>query len=63
MTGPLLTARAVAHNLGVCTETVLRWHRSGQLPGFQLPNGALRFSEAEIDAWLAERATPGTKDG
>lgn len=57
MTGRLLTARAVAEFLGVSTETVLRWHRKGKLPGRRLPGGALRFVEAELDEWLSRRAT------
>jgi excisionase family DNA binding protein len=58
MTGPLLTAREVAELLGVNTETVLRWTRRGDLSAFRLPGGAVRFREAEVEAWLAERATP-----
>ena len=58
MTGPLLTARAVAELLGVSTETVLRWSRRGELPSIRLPGGAVRFHHGEIEAWLAERATP-----
>jgi excisionase family DNA binding protein len=60
--GPFLTARAVAHRLGVGTETVLRWTRCGQLPGFRLPGGALRYRPTEVDAWLAQRATSGIAD-
>src|SRR5690242_8340701 len=56
--GPLLTARAVADRLGVSTESVLRWTRCGRLPGFRLPGGALRYRAADLDAWLARRATP-----
>lgn len=56
-----MTARAVADMLGVSTETVLRWTRRGDLPGFRLPGGALRFREDDLDHWLAGRATlPGT---
>jgi excisionase family DNA binding protein len=55
----LLTAREVADLLGVSTETILRWTRRGDLPGFRLSSRALRFREDELDAWLAERATPG----
>ena len=33
MTERLLTARVVAEQLDVSTETVLRWIRRGQLPG------------------------------
>ncbi len=55
----LLTARDVGERLNVSTETVLRWTRRGTLPGFRLPGGALRYQEAELAEWLAERATPG----
>lgn len=57
MTG-LLTAREVSDLLGVSAETVLRWTRKGDLPGFRLPGGAIRFRAAAIDGWLEERATP-----
>ena len=57
MTGRLLTARQVGDRLGVSAETILRWTRRGDLPGFKLPGGAIRFRAAELDAWLAEHAT------
>jgi excisionase family DNA binding protein len=53
----LLTARAVAEQLGVAPETVLRWTRRGELPGYRLPGGALRYPASDVDAWLAARAT------
>jgi excisionase family DNA binding protein len=53
----LLTAREVATQLSVSTETVLRWTRRGRLPGFRLPGGALRYREADLEGWLTERAT------
>ena len=53
----LLTARDVAARLGVSSETVLRWTRAGKLPGFRMPGGALRYLDADLEAWLAERAT------
>src|SRR5437763_15610973 len=53
----LLTAREVAARLGVSSETVLRWTRAGKLPGFRMPGGALRYLDADLEAWLAERAT------
>ena len=58
MTDRLLTAREVGEVLGVSTETVLRWVRQGKLPAIRLPGGAIRFREQEVEAWLAERATP-----
>jgi excisionase family DNA binding protein len=57
MADRLLTARQVADLLGVSAETVLRWTRRGELPGFRLPGRALRFREDEVEAWLQERAT------
>jgi excisionase family DNA binding protein len=58
VTGPLLTARAVAELLGVHAETVLRWTRRGELPAIRLPGGAIRYREGELEGWLTERATP-----
>jgi prophage regulatory protein len=58
LTGRLLTARELAEQLGVSAETVLRWHRRGELPAIKLPGGAIRFREADLEAWLDERATP-----
>lgn len=59
MSDPLLTARQVADMLGFSTETVLRWTRAGQLPGFRLPGGQLRYRLSEIEAWLNGHATAG----
>lgn len=55
----LLTAREVADQLGFMPATVLRWAGSGQLPSIKVGR-AVRFRQAEIDAWLEqqERATP-----
>jgi len=49
----LLRARDVAQLLDVSVETVLRWHRSGKLPGgHRITTNALRWWEAEILGWL-----------
>jgi len=53
----LLTARIVADKLNVCTETVLRWIRNGELPAIRLPGGAVRIIESELNDWLIMRAT------
>ena len=53
----LLTTREMADMLGVSTETVLRWTRRHELPAIRLPGGAIRFREAEVEAWLEQRAT------
>lgn len=63
MTGQLLTARTVAERLNVCTETVLRWVRAGDLPARRLSRGAIRIAETELEAWLTERATPTAGGG
>ncbi len=60
MIGRLLTARQVGELLGVSAETVLRWTRRGELSAVRLPGGAIRYGQAELDAWLATRATPTT---
>lgn len=57
MSARLLTARQVAEQLGVSTETVLRWVRSGKLAAFRLPGGALRFQPDTLDDWLSARST------
>ena len=51
----MMTAREVAEELSVCTETVLRWTRQGKLPGFRLPGGALRYREDDLLEWLEDR--------
>ena len=58
MTDRLLTARALAEQLDVSAETVLRWARRREIPSIHLPGGAVRFGEQEIARWLEERATP-----
>lgn len=51
----LWNPRQVAEFLNVSPETVLRWHRSGKLPGgHRLSSNVLRFDRDELDAWLDE---------
>jgi excisionase family DNA binding protein len=53
VSGRLLTTREVAELLRVSTETALRWHRTGKLPGGRrLGSNVLRFDRGEIEAWL-----------
>jgi excisionase family DNA binding protein len=60
VTDRLRTTREVAAFLGLSPETVLRWHRSGKLPGGRrLGCNVLRFDAREIEAWLAECSRPG----
>jgi excisionase family DNA binding protein len=56
----LLRTRDVAEFLDVSCETVLRWHRSGKLPGGRrLGSNVLRFERGELEAWL-EGTRPST---
>jgi predicted site-specific integrase-resolvase len=59
MSLPLLRTRDVAELLDASCETVLRWHRSGQLLGGYRLNGSnlLRFRESEIAALLSGTRT------
>jgi excisionase family DNA binding protein len=58
MVSALLTTREVAEHFRVCPDTVLRWVRAGKLRAFRLPSGAIRFREDDLDAQVAEWATP-----
>lgn len=62
-TGPLLTARTVADQFGVSTETVLRWPRRGELPSIHLSNRAIRFVKSEIEEWMRSRARAARGNG
>jgi excisionase family DNA binding protein len=55
MSASLLTTRAVAEHFNVSTETVLRWHRAGELPAVRLASNALRFQKTDLEAFLKER--------
>ena len=58
MSERLLRTRDVAELLDVSCETVLRWHRSGKLPGGRrLASNVLRFDRDEVEAWLSGTRT------
>jgi excisionase family DNA binding protein len=57
--GRLLTAREVAERFGVSVESVLRWHRRGDLPGVRLSSNVLRFEELELERWVEARKGRG----
>jgi len=60
VSGRLLTTRAVAEMLAVSPETILRWHRSGKLPGGRrLSRNLLRFDRDELEEWLAATRREG----
>ena len=53
MSERLLRTRDVAERLDVSCETVLRWHRSGKLPGGRrFGANVLKFSNPELEAWI-----------
>nr|MDQ3381630.1 helix-turn-helix domain-containing protein [Actinomycetota bacterium] len=55
----LLTTRQVAELLAVSPETVLRYHRRGELAGYRIASNALRFAEADVRERLeSRRAAP-----
>ena len=53
----LLTAAELAKRLSVKPETILRWHRSGRIPGRRLSHKVLRFCLADVVSALG--ACPG----
>ena len=48
-----LTASQAARHLGVSVSTVRRWSDAGHLQGYRTPGGQRRFSEEELDAFVA----------
>jgi excisionase family DNA binding protein len=52
----MLTTRQVAERLGVSIRTVETWRYRGEgPPGVSLARKAVRYPEAALEAWLAER--------
>lgn len=51
----LLTAAELAKRLSVKPETILRWHRSGRIPGRRLSHKVLRFCLADVVSALEGR--------
>jgi excisionase family DNA binding protein len=54
----LLTAADVAPLLGWSTATVLDKWEAGELPGFRLPSGAVRFRASELERWVQQYRVP-----
>lgn len=52
----LLTVVEVAEQLGVSAATIYRWRSLGEScpPAFKI-GGNVRWSQAAVDAWLAEQ--------
>ena len=52
---PLLNKFDVAARCMVNWQTVLKWHRLGALKSIKLGSRTIRFSEAQVAAFLANR--------
>jgi excisionase family DNA binding protein len=61
----LLSTREVAARLGVSVRTVQDWrYRGGGPPGVALGRKTVRYSQAELERWLAEkREQEAARDG
>jgi len=57
---PHLPAREVGEWLGLSTETVLRRHRRGEIPGYRLASNVLRFDPAIVRQWLDGQLEAGS---
>lgn len=57
MTEKWLTANQAGALLGVTGETVKSWARDGELPGWQTPGHHWRFARADVEAFIAKRAS------
>ena len=55
MADRLLTAREAAERLGVEKITIVRWLRSGRLPGIKIgTRGDWRIRASELDAYIED---------
>lgn len=59
----MLTPAELALELGLCTDTVLRW-RAGEGPvAIRVGPRSIRYRRTDVDAWIAARADRPTKAG
>ena len=64
MTTEMLTAKEVAEQLNVSAQIVYRLFNTGKLGGHTLAKKAIRFTQAQVDAYLASTVQePGVGDG
>ncbi len=56
----LLTDRHVAEQLGISPLTLARWRYEGRGPVFLKIGKAIRYRQADVDAWLANQVFPST---
>lgn len=66
--GRLLTYRQVANRLGYSVGTVRNKVADGELPLTKIKladgrQGAVRFAESEVEAWIEERAEAQSSNG
>ena len=51
----LLTVHEAAAHLAVLPARLKRWAKAGVVTSVELPDGELRFSRADLDAWVNEQ--------
>lgn len=54
---PMMTLADLAEYLGVATRTIYQWRVRGEgPPSYRLgPGGVVRYTKADVDAWLDEQ--------
>ncbi len=63
MTVVYLTPETVADRLGVKPHTLAKWRVSGDGPRFvRVSPRVIRYIEADVDAWMADRVRRSTCD-
>ena len=53
----LLRPQEAANSLGVSLRTLMTWAATGSVPVVRLGERVLRFSTADLEAWIAARST------
>jgi predicted DNA-binding transcriptional regulator AlpA len=59
----LLTEKELAEKLGVSVGTIRHWRYSLQGPPVRKVVRSVRYSVAEVEAWLDEQQDPWWRDG
>lgn len=55
-----LTVSQAAEELGVSIATVRRWSNAGHLDGYRTPGGQRRFTQEQLDAFVASLRPRGS---
>ena len=53
-----LTEDQAAHELGICTKTLKRWHALGSGPAVTRLGRRILYRRSTLAAWLASRERP-----